>query len=356
MAQLSIQEKIEIIRLSGDDYRSEREVTRIFNERHPNRPAISNSTVHKINQVFNRTGAVTTYILKNNIVRRRNENNQTILDYFRNNPNSSLRDASLDLNLPRENVRRCLMKNKLRPFKPKFLHTMELGDQEKRLEFCLWAQGEYLNDRQFLKKILFSDEASFTTNGVVSSQNMRYWATENPNWVINCKRQYSEKVNVWCGILNERIIGPFFFDGNMNGAIFLQFLRNEFSDAIDELPLAETRNLYFQLDGCSIHNAGIVKSWLNQNYPNRWIGRGSTLIGWPPRSPDLTSLDFFLWGYVTQKVYKSRPRNRVELCTRIQQACDAITPQQLRNISKNIRKRYDKCIELDGSLVEATRI
>lgn len=207
--QLSLQEKIEIVRLSGDNDRSEREVCRIFNERHPIRPPISSSTVHRINKIFSETGAVSKNILRNN-ARRRIGNEQVILDYFRNNPNTSLRVASLDLNLPRENIRRCLRKNKIKPFKPKFLHSLEEGDQEKRLEFCLWAQGEYLNNRRFLKCILFSDEATFTTNGTVSSQNTRFWATENPNWVINCKRQYSEKVNVWCGILNERIIGPFF--------------------------------------------------------------------------------------------------------------------------------------------------
>jgi len=125
-------------------------------------------------------------------------------------PNASLRNASLDLNVPRENIRRCLKANNIKPFKPKFLHTLQEGDENKRLEYCLWAQGLYLSDRNFLKNVLFSAEASFTSNGVVSSQNCRYWATENPRWVINCKSQYSQKINVWCGILNERIIGPFF--------------------------------------------------------------------------------------------------------------------------------------------------
>jgi hypothetical protein len=35
----------------------------------------------------------------------------------------------------------------------------------------------------------------------------------------------------------------------------------------------------------------------------RWIGRGGP-IAWPPRSPDLTPLDIFLWGYVKNTVYQ----------------------------------------------------
>lgn len=224
------------------------------------------------------------------------------------------------------------------------------------MEFCLWAQGQYFNYRNFLKNILFSDEATFTTNGIISSQNSRFWVSENPEWIINCRRQYSQKINVWCGILNERVIGPFFFEGNMNGEQFLHFLQNEFFNAVDNLPLQERANLHFQLDGCPIHNARQVREWLNENFPNHWIGRNSPLIHWPPRSPDLTPLDFFLWGFIKSKVYKTRPNNRDVLCTRIREACEEINAHQLRNVVKNIKKRYEKCIELNGGLVEATKI
>jgi hypothetical protein len=32
---------------------------------------------------------------------------------------------------------------------------------------------------------------------------------------------------------------------------------------------------------------------LNEKFPNVWIGRGGP-IHWPPRSPDLTPMDFFV--------------------------------------------------------------
>jgi hypothetical protein len=41
---------------------------------------------------------------------------------------------------------------------------------------------------------------------------------------------------------------------------------------------------------------------LSATVPNRWIGRAGAAdeewMKWPPRSPDLTPCDFFLWGYV----------------------------------------------------------
>jgi hypothetical protein len=40
-----------------------------------------------------------------------------------------------------------------------------------------------------------------------------------------------------------------------------------------------------------------VRQFLNESFPNKWIGRGSFLAR-PTRSSDLIPLVFFLWGYV----------------------------------------------------------
>ncbi|GBM03683.1 hypothetical protein AVEN_134911-1 [Araneus ventricosus] len=51
----------------------------------------------------------------------------------------------------------------------------------------------------------------------------------------------------------------------------------------------------------------MARDFLNRELPNRWIGRAGLddvpLLPWPPRSPDLTLCDFFMWGYVKDKVY-----------------------------------------------------
>ena len=51
----------------------------------------------------------------------------------------------------------------------------------------------------------------------------------------------------------------------------------------------------FQEDGAPAHYANVVRNALNERLTNRWIGRRGT-IEWPAHSPDLTPLDFFLWG------------------------------------------------------------
>ncbi|KAJ4440508.1 hypothetical protein ANN_08649 [Periplaneta americana] len=56
------------------------------------------------------------------------------------------------------------------------------------------------------------------------------------------------------------------------------------------------------------------------NSPDRWIGRGGP-IAWPPRSPELNPLDFYLWGHLKSLVYSSPVpdleslRNRIVACS-----------------------------------------
>ncbi|ERL96003.1 hypothetical protein D910_00787 [Dendroctonus ponderosae] len=52
--------------------------------------------------------------------------------------------------------------------------------------------------------------------------------------------------------------------------------------------------MWLQLDGAPPHYYCEVWQFLNADFQNRWIGRNG-FENWPPRSPDLTPLDFFLW-------------------------------------------------------------
>ena len=46
---------------------------------------------------------------------------------------------------------------------------------------------------------------------------------------------------------------------------------------------------------------------------------------WPPRSPDITPLDFFLWGYVKDKVFSTPVPDITNLKGRITDAFATIT-------------------------------
>jgi hypothetical protein len=77
----------------------------------------------------------------------------------------------------------------------------------------------------------------------------------------------------------------------------------------------------FQQDGAPSHWGRIVRDYLDATFPNCWLGRDGSLA-WPPRSPDITPLDSFLWGYVKDKVYATKVTVVEDLKTRIR---DVIT-------------------------------
>jgi len=69
---------------------------------------------------------------------------------------------------------------------------------------------------------------------------------------------------------------------------------------------------------------------LDAKFPNRWIGRDGP-TPWPPRSPDITTLYYFLWGYVKDKVFSTPVPDITSLSARIAYAFATITEGMLEN-------------------------
>ncbi|XP_076392768.1 uncharacterized protein LOC105662516 [Megachile rotundata] len=181
------------------------------------------------------------------------------------------------------------------------------------LQFCNWAlsQRDY-----FFNEVMFTDEATFTKNGSVNSRNMHYWSTENPHWFRQMDNQHRGSVNVWMGVLGDKLIGPYFIEGSLIRPKYAHFLPNSLWTFLDDLPLHTRQIMWIQQDGCPAHYSRIARDTLNRMFPNRWIGRGGPIY-FLARSLDLTPLDFFLWGYLKNKVYTEPPTTMANMRDRI---------------------------------------
>lgn len=110
------------------------------------------------------------------------------------------------------------------------------------------------------------------------------------------------------------------------------------------MPLAYSRGMYYQHDGCSAHYASVVREYLDNldnEFSDRWIGRGGP-VPWPPRSPDLTPLDFFLWSEIKRLVYTREYESRDDLRIAIVDAFDTVKTKSDKDM---LRKLYDNCIK-----------
>ena len=63
-----------------------------------------------------------------------------------------------------------------------------------------------------------------------------------------------------------------------------------------------------------------MRRWLDRQFTGHWIGHRGP-VDWPPSSPDLTLLDFYLWDHLKAMVYQVKIQNMVHLKEPIRDAC-----------------------------------
>lgn len=344
---LSKDQRVEIVLLSGQIGLSHREIANQMNDKYSGLNIV-HSTVGKIIRKFKETGSV----LDKQRSGRPSLDDDTktvLLAKVVSSPTNSLRKNSSELSIPKSTIHKVLQLEKFHPYKLQLLHNLNDDDFDRRSEMCEWFLAQINVNPNFLNGVMFSDEACFHVSSEVNKQNMRYWSQHNPHWMRDDNVQGSPKVTVWCGLWGARLMGPFFFYESVKGDSYLEMLQQQLIPQLDEIGY---KPIWFQQDGAPPHYALKVRKWLSETF-DHWLGRRGT-IEWSPRSPDLTPLDFFLWGHLKHQVYQVRIRNLGHLQERIIEACDEIRQNQamLQNVQHEMAVRFQKCYDLHGEHFE----
>jgi len=351
---LTERERITLLMMRGygDRERSFREVRDLFNaEFRQGRQGISVATVLKTCNRFQDTGCVRDRQRSGRPKIATNEDNSIdILQSFVEDPNTSTRKAAQAHDCSYKSVQRVLKNSKFHPYKINLVQELVANDFDCRLEFCDIMMQKIDDQPEFHNKIVFLDEATFMLNGSVNRHNSRYWSDSNPHWMRESKSQYPQKLNVWAGIVGEHIIGPFFIDGNLTAQKYEAMLRDDIVPTVRNIFDPDFDSVWFQQDGAP-HFSLQMRNFLNNTFPERWIGRRGA-IEWPPRSSDLSPLDFFFWGYLKDRVYKIKPQNLNDLQVRIIDEVALITPEILQNVQTNFYDRLAHCQTVEGRQFE----
>ena len=131
----------------------------------------------------------------------------------------------------------------------------------------------------------------FTCVGV-NRHNCCIWGSENPHQVNEYERD-TPKLNVWLGLHKHGVISPFFLHGAYSDG-------TQLPRRVGELcRLTCTSWFHIPAGRCP------VTAFLDETFPGRWVRRGGP-TAWPPRSPDLTPLDFFARGFIKDVVYSRK--------------------------------------------------
>ncbi|GFU35338.1 uncharacterized protein TNCV_2143761 [Trichonephila clavipes] len=109
------------------------------------------------------------------------------------------------------------------------------------------------------------------------------------------KHRYIQK-NLLFGVLYGLVESFFKNDEGhnvtVNGDRYRAMITNFF---ISELNNHDVQELWFQQDGATCHTARATIDLLKDTFGDRLISRLGP-VNWPPRSCDLTPLDYFLWA------------------------------------------------------------
>ncbi|GBM46424.1 hypothetical protein AVEN_256397-1 [Araneus ventricosus] len=138
--------------------------------------------------------------------------------------------------------------------------------------WCNFVMNNLEDYPTFLADIIWTDEACFPRNGMFNRQNVHTWSLENARYAVEVRHQLRWSINVWCGIFNDRLIEPVFYEGTVTVQWYLELLQDAITDFVENLPLHQLRNVWLQHDGAPPHKISNVKQYLMDTFQNQIIG------------------------------------------------------------------------------------
>lgn len=271
-------------------------------------------------------------------------------------PNCSVRKRAQSLGLKKDTCWRIVREDmKLFPYRIQTHQVLVATDKIKRKDMASKLIEKAKKSPMFLKRLWTSDEAHFHLHGRVNSKNNIFWGSSKPDHVATAPL-HSPKVTVWAAISSKGIIGPMFFEDEngetttVNKERYVVVLEKFKAELNRRFPDSVGR-WWFQQDGAAPHTSKLALDWLQTNFGERLISRKSE-FEWAPHSPDLSPPDYYLWGYLKDRVYKTKPQNLLELKQNIRAEMAAIPAATCESVMKNFLRRLELCVTQNGGHFE----
>lgn len=203
MRDYSSNETVDILLVLGECQHNYRRAEVLYAERFPTRQHPNASVIRNI-EIKSRNRNVCRKRRSHHELEFDNNNPRmiTVLAMIYDNPHISLREIERTVGIPKSTASRYLRGAKYHPYHVSVNQALSDVDCRKRLFFCQWALQRIRDDADFFKYVLFSDEATFHSTGILNRHNSHYWSAVNPHWMQEIDNQHRWSVTVWCGIVN----------------------------------------------------------------------------------------------------------------------------------------------------------
>lgn len=268
---------------------------------------------------------------------------QKIENSLRNNPDFSIREIAADTDLSPSTVYFILTTrmNYKSMILQKVPHQLTNENKIKRVE-CSRALLEHMESikRSGYRYYSTGDESFFFWD----THKKRIWlpTDEKPPKVPN-ERFFATKTMItifWspCGIQVLKALEP---GQSFNSTYFMD-------EILDELlnykyaanSKMHKKKFYIHIDNARPHKSSSVMKFCEEN--------NLCILPHPPYSPDLAPSDFFLFGYMKEKLEGAKFDSADELIEAIYSIFEEIPQEVLKSVFIELEERLKKCIEANG--------
>lgn len=194
----------------------------------------------------------------------------------------------------------------------------------------------------------FSDEKIFTVDAKINRRNDRWLARDPEDVPVVSRTKFPANVHVLGVVSSEGDVMPphFFQKGeNVTKEVYVNVLSNVVKPWMDNVAFG--RPYVFQQDGAPAHTSHLVQNWLSDNIDMFWSKEF-----WPPNSPDLNPLDYYVWSVVERVTNKSRHPNVASLRVAIEAAFAEMDRNALHRACERFRPRLEAVVQASGGYIE----
>lgn len=332
--QLSIIQKLRIVSKIEDGW-SIRLLAEEFN--------VNKNTILKIKRKWENEGTVERKVGTGRPRKTSEEQDTTLVNYLRNHPFDNASKAKFETNFP-ASVRTALRRVKKSDLKNCAAAKKYQLTEEKKQGRLIFALNHLLNDADFWRNVIFSDEKIFQSHNdggirVYRPPRSRF----NENYIAPNDRSGRFSVNVWAWMSMEGLGVCWNIDGRLNSRKYLEILDNVM------LPSVRQRfpddNFIFQHDNCSVHTANCVRSYLDEN--------NVEVLPWAAKSPDMNPLEN-IWGIMVTKMQKQNviPLNKNHLWSLIEETWESLAESHnlTTNLIDSMPRRMQEVINNNGTM------
>ncbi|KAJ4434760.1 hypothetical protein ANN_23329 [Periplaneta americana] len=196
---------------------------------------------------------------------------EEILEAVNMTPPINTRRVALRVNVPHTTVWRLLKEYQLYRYHLQRVQALSPADYPARVRFCQWFLQQCGVNPNFPALVLFTDEAQFTRDGITNFHNQHVWAHENPRATVPSHHQVRFSLNMWAGIIGDRLVGPHVLVNRLTGQAYTNFLENTIPHVLEDTPLINRQHIHFLHDGAPAHFSRTARRYLDRRFPDRWI-------------------------------------------------------------------------------------